>query len=507
MTFPFTGKFKVTAIFGASDQELWANNGHEGIDFASQGDKTIVSVTEGTVGWVKRSNKGFGNHVWVKNDDGYGCIYAHMSSILVKAGDKVGAGTALGIQGATGNVTGPHLHFEVHASHTFYYHRDLINPANYLGINTYGLLGKVFTGGGAITYPEHNSYVDNGSYDSDIGGGSNDGTTGSLDQSFIEAIVNSQLYKVIGDPVYGDILYGRKYRVLIADSNNNSIDVSNLRCTFEIKKTAYAEVNYSIITIYNLSAQTESQMMTTAKRVVVEAGYVTGQYGTIFDGFVFQAIRGKENGTDYYLKFICLDSSRYLDEAVVNLSLTNYATMRQVVYNCTKASTETINLGQIQVPNVSYPRGKVLFGMAKEYMNQIARSGNATFYCDDGKANIVAAASVPSTEVIELGPDSGLIGVPEQFQYGVRCKCLLNPNIRLASLYRLDNSKIIAAQRTLKENLSETFYKLDTEGLYRVFAITYIGDTRGQDWYMEIDSVAQAGELPGFMQSYIDYGV
>jgi murein DD-endopeptidase MepM/ murein hydrolase activator NlpD len=130
MTFPFTGKFKVTAIFGASDQELWANNGHEGIDFASQGDKTIVSVTEGTVGWVKRSNKGFGNHVWVKNDDGYGCIYAHMSSILVKAGDKVGAGTALGIQGATGNVTGPHLHFEVHASHTFYYHRDLINPAN-----------------------------------------------------------------------------------------------------------------------------------------------------------------------------------------------------------------------------------------------------------------------------------------------------------------------------------------------------------------------------------------
>ena len=82
--------------------------------------------------------------------------------------------------------------------------------------------------------------------------------------------------------------------------------------------------------------------MTTAKRVVVEAGYVTGQYGTIFDGFVFQAIRGKENGTDYYLKFVCLDSSRYLDEAVVNLSLTNYATMRQVVYNCTKATVQPL---------------------------------------------------------------------------------------------------------------------------------------------------------------------
>lgn len=505
MTFPFTGEFKVTAIFGASNQELWANNGHEGIDFASRGDKTIVSVTEGTVGWVKRSSTGFGNHVWVKNDDGYGCIYAHMSRIYVKAGDKVGAGTALGVQGATGNVTGPHLHFEVHASHTFYYHRDLINPANYLGINSYNLLGKIFTGGGSITYPKNESYVDPGTKDSDI---SFPGTSGSsYDQSFIDAIVNSPLYKVIGDPIYGDILYGRKYRILIGDAHNNSIDVSNLRCTFEIKKTAYAEINYSIITVYNLSAKTESQMMTSASRVIVEAGYVTGQYGTIFDGFVFQAIRGKENGTDFYLKFICLDSSRYLDEAVVNLSLNNYATMRQVVYNCTKATTETINLGQIQVPDVSYPRGKALFGMAKDYMNQIARSANSTFYCEDGKANIIATATVPSNTIIELGPDSGLVGMPEQFQYGVRCRALLNPNIRLSSLYRLDNSKIIAAQRSLEENLAETFYKLDTEGIYRVYAITYIGDTRGQDWYMDIESVAQAGELPGYLQSYIDYGV
>ena len=78
MTFPFTGKFKVTAIFGASDQELWANNGHEGIDFASQGDKTIVSVTEGTVGWVKRSNKGFGNGK-ATMDNGYGMFQNMLS--------------------------------------------------------------------------------------------------------------------------------------------------------------------------------------------------------------------------------------------------------------------------------------------------------------------------------------------------------------------------------------------------------------------------------------------
>ncbi|MGP3949064.1 M23 family metallopeptidase [Streptomyces sp. 7N604] len=91
--------------------DIWSN-GHTGQDFAVPTGTTVRAATGGTVvsaGW----DNAFGYEVVIKHDDGEYTQYAHLSQIDVSPGATVGTGDRIALSGATGNVTGPHLHFEV----------------------------------------------------------------------------------------------------------------------------------------------------------------------------------------------------------------------------------------------------------------------------------------------------------------------------------------------------------------------------------------------------------
>ncbi|MDF3140807.1 MULTISPECIES: LysM peptidoglycan-binding domain-containing M23 family metallopeptidase [unclassified Streptomyces] len=91
---------------------MWSSGYHTGVDFVTPTGTALKAVGAGTVvsaGW----GGAYGNQVVVQLADGYYAQYAHLSSLSVSAGQAVTAGQQLGLSGATGNVTGPHLHFEV----------------------------------------------------------------------------------------------------------------------------------------------------------------------------------------------------------------------------------------------------------------------------------------------------------------------------------------------------------------------------------------------------------
>ncbi|MFD9005298.1 M23 family metallopeptidase [Streptomyces sp. NPDC059582] len=85
---------------------------HTGQDFAVPTGTEVDAVGPGTVAFATCGD-GFGNQVVIRHRDGYFSQYAHLSRINVRPGQKVVAGQRIGASGATGNVTGPHLHFEV----------------------------------------------------------------------------------------------------------------------------------------------------------------------------------------------------------------------------------------------------------------------------------------------------------------------------------------------------------------------------------------------------------
>ncbi|NNG20493.1 phage tail tape measure protein [Naumannella sp. ID2617S] len=73
----------------------------------------IGAWMDGVVAYVKRLTTSYGQHVMVNHPNGSQSLYAHMSRIMVAAGQAVRAGDILGLVGSTGKSTGPHLHFEV----------------------------------------------------------------------------------------------------------------------------------------------------------------------------------------------------------------------------------------------------------------------------------------------------------------------------------------------------------------------------------------------------------
>ncbi|MFB7946953.1 peptidoglycan DD-metalloendopeptidase family protein [Kitasatospora phosalacinea] len=112
----------------------WSSGYHTGIDFPVATGTSLKAVANGTV--VSAGNGGaYGNQVVIKLADGKYAQYAHLSSISVSAGQSVTAGQQIGLSGATGNVTGPHLHFEIRTTPD--YGSD-IDPIAYLaahGVN------------------------------------------------------------------------------------------------------------------------------------------------------------------------------------------------------------------------------------------------------------------------------------------------------------------------------------------------------------------------------------
>jgi murein DD-endopeptidase MepM/ murein hydrolase activator NlpD len=107
---PVTG-YHLTARFGQRSG-LWATV-HTGLDFAGPSGSTIVSVAAGVVKSAGYEGA-YGNRTVVTLRDGTDIWYCHQSRIAVKVGQPVDPGEIIGYTGSTGNVTGPHLHLEVH---------------------------------------------------------------------------------------------------------------------------------------------------------------------------------------------------------------------------------------------------------------------------------------------------------------------------------------------------------------------------------------------------------
>ncbi|MFH9003400.1 M23 family metallopeptidase [Streptomyces afghaniensis] len=123
---PISGSYVSTGYQASSG--LWSSGSHTGVDFHAASGTSVHAVGMGEVveaGW----GGSYGNQIVIKMNDGTYTQYGHLSSISVSVGQKVTPGQQIGLSGATGNVTGAHLHFEARTSPE--YGSD-IDPVAYL---------------------------------------------------------------------------------------------------------------------------------------------------------------------------------------------------------------------------------------------------------------------------------------------------------------------------------------------------------------------------------------
>lgn len=113
----------ITSRFGS--RESIRSSAHRGLDIATSTGTPFKAAASGTVASAGYSGS-YGNMILISHGNGVQTLYAHCSQLNVSTGEKVSQGQIIGKVGTTGNVTGPHLHFEVRKNGV------ILNPQNYV---------------------------------------------------------------------------------------------------------------------------------------------------------------------------------------------------------------------------------------------------------------------------------------------------------------------------------------------------------------------------------------
>lgn len=288
-------------------------------------------------------------------------------------------------------------------------------------------------------------------------------------------------------------LYPRKYRLSIATWRGATLEIDpNIHMIFRVEKRINDYLWIAEVTLLNLSSATETDILENGRSITLEAGYETGPYGQIFQGSIRQPIRGKEDGTTFFLRLVCMNDM--LDLGYCNLALSDGQTYEDMIRAIARSSTVPFDIringnlgGQVT------ERGKTIAGKPADEIRSIAINNNGFLYTDDdGVVNVSTLSQGPPAIIPDLNAETGLIGIPSQVDFGVKIRTLIRPDIRLDSWVKLNNKDVIPQQI----DIFDLPYFLDLDGIYRVIEIIVTGDTRGNDWYFDIEAINQTGALP-----------
>jgi hypothetical protein len=287
------------------------------------------------------------------------------------------------------------------------------------------------------------------------------------------------------------VQYIRKITLLVEDNAGQVLDLSELQIKFAIKQSSAQTPNAADILVYNLSEETALQVRSQFKRVILQGGY-NSNYGVIFQGNIKQVIIGRQSQTETFINIIAGDGDLAYNYAVVSTTLAKGSTQNDQIAACAQV---TAPLGVTAGGNAkvaqpqTLPRGKVLFGNARHYLRQVAKTTGYTWSVQNEQLQFVPTKSYLPGEAVAINAATGMVGAPQQTTQGVNVKCLLNPYIRINGRIQLDNKtvQLLKIDLTLKPGgQTNVQMPLASNGIYFVLAVEHTGDTRGLEWYTNV---------------------
>lgn len=296
--------------------------------------------------------------------------------------------------------------------------------------------------------------------------------------------------------------YNRKFNLLLSTRSGDTLDVGSLRVVFTIKKTDAQTPNTAEVRVYNLNETTSRRIRAEFARITIQAGY-EANYGVIFSGNIKRVKYGRDNGVDSFVDISAGDGDEAYNYAIISTTLASGAKQSDQVEASVKSMSGN-GIGTGFVDNMggqSLPRGKVMYGMARDYLRQSTQSTDATWSIQDGRLQIVKRSGLLPSQAVVLNSKSGLIGTPEQTGNGIKARCLLNPLLRIGGRVMLDDELVSSSiiQDTERNNPANSAPLKNGDGVYRLLAVEHLGDSLGNDWYSDItclnvDTSAPTGE-------------
>jgi len=280
--------------------------------------------------------------------------------------------------------------------------------------------------------------------------------------------------------------YLRACTLIVSGSDRNGLDLSQLRIKFSVKRSGVQTPNTADIRVYNLEEQTALRIRKEFTKVTLQAGY-QGNFGVIFQGNIKQVILGRESATDTFIDIVAGDGDLAYNFAVVNATLAAGSTQGDQVSAAVKSmNSKGVTAGHLgEMPANQLPRGKVMFGNARNYLRDTAQSTGSDWSIQNEKVTFVKKKAYLPGERIVLTSKTGLIGTPQQTTDGLNVKCLLNPNIKMSSQIEINNKSVADFKVNLDVPNSPANIPapLSADGVYYVLVAEHTGDTRGVEWY------------------------
>lgn len=322
-----------------------------------------------------------------------------------------------------------------------------------------------------------------------------------------------------------DAQYLRSCSLIVYGSNFEGLDLSNLRIKFNVKHSDTQTPNMADIRVYNVSDETALSMLfklsPTASTidspishdrgtVVLQAGYEGGNPGVIFRGNIKQIILGRESATDTFVDIIAGDGHTAYAFSIVSTTLAAGSDqMDQINASTTAMTPHGVTLGHVAgVPANKLPRGKVMYGNARNYLRNVGQNIGQTWSIQSEKITFIPKKSYRPGQVVVLTSKTGLIGTPQQTNEGVNLKCLLNPMIQVGGRINIADAtiqdyKINLTQPNSAANIAPP---LTADGTYYCLVVEHSGDTRGVDWYTTIVGIGMSISSNPLNQVQTDYG-
>lgn len=269
-------------------------------------------------------------------------------------------------------------------------------------------------------------------------------------------------------------LFGRKHRVTI-----DTIEINKLDVEFDIVKTTSKEPNTLEMRIYNLNPEHRAQLAQLYQPIItVEAGYEE-DIGQIFKGKVTQ-IRSSKEGPDWVTEVNTGDGEDELATARINKTFnagTPFSTVIKKVAAEMKVGIGNAALkaleGDLSGAANEVSNALTVSGRASTELDGLLRSANLEWSVQDQELQLMTLNDMLEGLPVRLAKDSGLIGSPTIGSDGiVEVTALMNWSITPGRKMEIESEEVPKA-------------------FYRAQRCEYVGDSAGQDWYVNVEAKAQ----------------
>jgi hypothetical protein len=247
-------------------------------------------------------------------------------------------------------------------------------------------------------------------------------------------------------------------RVLLPPSISIDVNISNS-----------SDPNDAKVTIYNLSPQTQRDLLTEGAAIEIWAGYWPGngpeEYAQIFSGQIRKA-QTRPEGADSLTEIECGDGDDAIAHARVRKRM-GETTHKEITQAILEAFKEFgVKAGRIDVPDFTESRPRTIDRSARREMDDICRQHDLQWSIQENVLNVYPRnepLDVKEREMI-LSPESGVIESPQFSDDGLELKTLMLPWLRPGQTFRLENKALIEARTPESFKIEEINFAGDNFG-------------------------------------------